>query len=909
MTGADRTRAAEHRTFLIADIRGYTKYTDEHGDEAAGALAKRFAELSTQAVEGHEGVLLELRGDEALAHFASAREALRAAIELQRLVAKGKLPRGVGIGLDAGEAVAVAGGYRGTALNLASRLCSRAAAGEILATETVAHLAARIEGIRYVAPRTVRLDGFEAPVRIIGVVASDGPTGATERVQTRGRFRGVDRRATGLAAAVVVAVLGFGVWAIAQSGLRLGAGSLPSGCGSGGTLKASASAGATSDVVDVPAYKGGLGRTNVMPGPGPTGEPFVDWQFEVASDPSAQPVVAGGKVYAADADGILHVLDFATHKEEWSFAAGAPITVTPAIAADSVYVTSRDGVLHSVDLSGHQERWRASGASEGDPAVVGDTLYLGLASGRLAALAIADGCERWSVPVNGDASHAAIVDGTAYVAGEGTDLVYAVDLANHTVRWRVAIGTTVVITPAVLDGTVYVVGIDPAGRDSHVSAIDATTGIERWRWAPTDRAPLTTLAVSDRHVYTSADLPAVGTSLYAIDRLTGKLSWKVDLRDRGPIRHPAIADGHLFVASATGILRELDAANGNEIWQDTIGGSLIGGPVVTGGLAIVATAPGSTSPGGLLAVGSRPLSSAPKAPVPVKWLEDLTAGDDKPALYLNVAVDSQGNVYAPDGFNHRVVIWDRAGKPTLWGKRGDGPGEFDFSEVTPGDQSMSVAIAPDGRIAVGDGGNHRVQIFDATRRFLMYVGQEGSRRGEFINPCCVAFDAQGLLYVADPGRNDIQVFADTGAFIRMFGIGGSGNYQFRRLGVPYVDPGTGNIWVPDFANHRVQVVATDGSFIAAYGNVQNGGPGLAEVNGVVLDDAGRMYIVDTLDVVSVLDPSGRLLWQFGPSWSEAGRVSPPYLALTANGELYLPDVTGSGRVVVLQLEPPLWPPP
>src|SRR5205823_2040805 len=111
MTDNDETRAAEHRTFLIADIRGYTTYTDEHGDEAAGGLAKRFAELATQAVEAHEGVLLELRGDEALAHFASARQALRAAIELQRLVAAAKLPRGVGIGLDAGEAVAVAGGY------------------------------------------------------------------------------------------------------------------------------------------------------------------------------------------------------------------------------------------------------------------------------------------------------------------------------------------------------------------------------------------------------------------------------------------------------------------------------------------------------------------------------------------------------------------------------------------------------------------------------------------------------------------------------------------------------------------------------------------------------------------------------------------------------------------------------
>jgi class 3 adenylate cyclase len=33
------------RTFLIADIRGYTRFTQEHGDEAASVLAAGFAEL------------------------------------------------------------------------------------------------------------------------------------------------------------------------------------------------------------------------------------------------------------------------------------------------------------------------------------------------------------------------------------------------------------------------------------------------------------------------------------------------------------------------------------------------------------------------------------------------------------------------------------------------------------------------------------------------------------------------------------------------------------------------------------------------------------------------------------------------------------------------------------------------
>ena len=46
----DRTAAVEAeavvRTFLIADVRGYTRFTQAHGDEEAGKLAARFAELA-----------------------------------------------------------------------------------------------------------------------------------------------------------------------------------------------------------------------------------------------------------------------------------------------------------------------------------------------------------------------------------------------------------------------------------------------------------------------------------------------------------------------------------------------------------------------------------------------------------------------------------------------------------------------------------------------------------------------------------------------------------------------------------------------------------------------------------------------------------------------------------------------
>jgi peptide/nickel transport system substrate-binding protein len=217
--------AAELRTFLIADIRGYTRFTQARGDEAAALLASRFAEIVSSRVAERGGTLVELRGDEALVVFGSARQALRAAVELQEQFAqesRPKLPLAVGIGLDAGEAVPVADGYRGGALNLAARLCGNAAPGEILATEVVVHLAGGVEGVRTVEPEALRLKGLARPVRVWRVVPDDR---VLRWVVTRRLRRSVRRARRSRLAIVAVAacVIGAG---IAGALLLSGGGSL-----------------------------------------------------------------------------------------------------------------------------------------------------------------------------------------------------------------------------------------------------------------------------------------------------------------------------------------------------------------------------------------------------------------------------------------------------------------------------------------------------------------------------------------------------------------------------------------------------------------------------------------------------------------------------------------------------------
>jgi DNA-binding NarL/FixJ family response regulator/class 3 adenylate cyclase len=168
------------RTFMIADVRGYTSYTQTYGDQAAGRLAGTFAEISREVVESSDGQLLELRGDEALCVFDSARDALRAATALQErfvseAVRDADMPLLVGIGIDVGEAVPVEGGYRGGALNLAARLCSLAAPGEILASTITTHLAGPLEGIEYEDRGETRLKGMKDSVPVVRVCPIEDP--------------------------------------------------------------------------------------------------------------------------------------------------------------------------------------------------------------------------------------------------------------------------------------------------------------------------------------------------------------------------------------------------------------------------------------------------------------------------------------------------------------------------------------------------------------------------------------------------------------------------------------------------------------------------------------------------------------------------------------------------------------
>lgn len=152
---------AARAAVLFADLRGYTAMAERLPAVSVVPLLDEFLWILTAAAEAHGGTVFHVAGDAIMAGFgvndersSGAREALAAGNEmLQRfspLAARWRreldIEAGIGIGLHLGEvAVGVLGPpdrrtttLVGDTVNVAARLCSRARAGEVLFSCTVA---------------------------------------------------------------------------------------------------------------------------------------------------------------------------------------------------------------------------------------------------------------------------------------------------------------------------------------------------------------------------------------------------------------------------------------------------------------------------------------------------------------------------------------------------------------------------------------------------------------------------------------------------------------------------------------------------------------------------------------------------------------------------------------------------
>jgi adenylate cyclase len=147
------------------DLVGYTRLTEEHGDQAAAELAGRLALLVDRSSREHGGVPVKWLGDGVMVWFRDPAGAVLAALGMVEEVPAAGLPP-AHVGVAAGPVVVQGGDYFGRTVNLAARIAARADAGQVLVSQRVVE-SAPPEGVRFVELGELRLKGFARPVRLL----------------------------------------------------------------------------------------------------------------------------------------------------------------------------------------------------------------------------------------------------------------------------------------------------------------------------------------------------------------------------------------------------------------------------------------------------------------------------------------------------------------------------------------------------------------------------------------------------------------------------------------------------------------------------------------------------------------------------------------------------------------------
>jgi DNA-binding beta-propeller fold protein YncE len=259
-----------------------------------------------------------------------------------------------------------------------------------------------------------------------------------------------------------------------------------------------------------------------------------------------------------------------------------------------------------------------------------------------------------------------------------------------------------------------------------------------------------------------------------------------------------------------------------------------------------------------------------------------------PAGCRGVAVDSSGRIYSADFDSNTVFRYTSTGTlidsfsqnapdgiaihtdGTVWvtNTTSDNLTEWELvvvdpvAAIPPANGSFNLPNSIDikkssGRIYVVDGENHRVQYFTSAG---VYEGTIGSNThntttgamvasaddGKFNSPSGIAVNqATGEVYVLDRDNDRVQIFSATGTYLGKFGGTGTGDGQFTSPFAIAINPVTNNVFVTDEGRDDVQEFTSAGGFVRRFGSAGTGNGQFDLPLGIAIHSDGVVYVSDT----------------------------------------------------------------
>jgi len=290
---------------------------------------------------------------------------------------------------------------------------------------------------------------------------------------------------------------------------------------------------------------------------------------------------------------------------------------------------------------------------------------------------------------------------------------------------------------------------------------------------------------------------------------------------------------------------------------------------------------------------------------------------------MDVAVDTSGNIYVADTQNSTIrkitqagVVTTLAGSPGVFGAA-DGTGSSaNFN------RPQGIAVDTAGNVYVADTYNHTIRKITpagAVTTLAGTAGASGSADGtgagaRFNTPYGLAVDGAGNLYVGDLNNDTIRKVTPAGAVTTLAGSPGvfgssdgtGSQASFNRPQGTAVDS-AGNVYVADTNNDTIRkitpsgVVTTLAGTPGSWGNSDGTGPSaqFAEPGSVAVDDAGNVYVADSANntirgitakgAVTTLAGSARYEGSSDGTGASARFNYPEGIAVDAAGDVYVAD--------------------
>ena len=209
--------------------------------------------------------------------------------------------------------------------------------------------------------------------------------------------------------------------------------------------------------------------------------------------------------------------------------------------------------------------------------------------------------------------------------------------------------------------------------------------------------------------------------------------------------------------------------------------------------------------------------------------------------------------------------------------------------ITGLNRPRGVAVTDDGLVIVSEGGSHRITLLDSEGRKIRSIGTQSRGRGQLQSPHGVAITSKRTILVADSCNHRIQEFTMEGDCVSCVGTYGTGPLQFNYPRGITINKTTGQVFVVDEDNHRVQVLHPDLTFSHMFGSKGFRLGQFQSPQDVAIDSQGYVYVTEYhKSHVQQFTSEGQFVSSFGNKESEPGQLYyPSGITLDDNDLVYV----------------------